>query len=182
MVSGLVFLLLCYSFGLDLSIRWLQSLLFSFLESFLISQPIMVSSPWFFSQFLTYNDVFALVSSGYLVALHRFKKTRATSFNQPGKTCCLNVKSWRISVHGRPIIYAICPHQRSTESPENPPSNSVTPYSILPARDQLTILHCAPTKGSYSEHQLHKLDTALMMTFSWTIDTIIGNQALRNRR
>lgn len=45
LLSGVVFVLLCYSFGWDLSIRWLQSLLFSFLESFLVSQPIMVSSP-----------------------------------------------------------------------------------------------------------------------------------------
>ena len=43
-LKDVVFLLLCCSFGLDLSIRWLQSLLFSFLESFLVSQPIMVSS------------------------------------------------------------------------------------------------------------------------------------------
>ena len=48
------------SFGPDMSIRWLQSLCFSLLESILISQPIMVLLFVFLNLFASYDDGFLL--------------------------------------------------------------------------------------------------------------------------
>ena len=55
-----VFFPLSCSFGPDMSIRWLQSLCFSLLESILISQPIMVLLFVFLNLFASYDDGFLL--------------------------------------------------------------------------------------------------------------------------
>ena len=47
------------SFGPDMSIRWLQSLCFSLLESILISQPIMVLLFIFLNLFALFDGVFS---------------------------------------------------------------------------------------------------------------------------
>ena len=64
------FLPLSCSFGPDMSIRWLQSLCFSLLESILISQPIMVLLIVFLNSLLHTMAVFFRVVKNLKSRLH----------------------------------------------------------------------------------------------------------------
>ena len=86
---AICFFPLSCSFGPDMSIRWLQSLCFSLLESILISQPIMVLLFVFLNFFTSYDGGFLLSGEKPEVPI-----TRASFLDKETFACMCDKKNF----------------------------------------------------------------------------------------